>query len=409
MKRFFLILVLLIIMLGASVPFVTGKFVEGHLQHFETTIMNTDGLQLIGKPHQQVIGWSNSQSESNVKIVALDGQLKIEQQIDHGFLPFKPVEVATKLNPDAVLKNTFKDLFGNDLPIEAITQIELGGKSNTIFQQTNGGLKGTLKVDPKGKIISGTLQAPKLKLPPRVYLFELNEGNYKFNVQRQEERMSTAFEGDLQNFNFSKQFEAQKVTFHSTMINSGQMIHQFAWNLKSDQLTVLNKNWGKLNFIVNGKNFDLTAVAKLKELFQVSTFQQRLMLPMILLQEAPAFLQKLPALEIKTLTLETPEGNLNLVGQFEMTPPQNAKANSLNILFKNIKANWEGKVHEKLLRQWLSASNNKNTDEVDKILKNIENKNRLVKKGEDFIINLRIEKGEAFLNDQPLTLKDLIF
>ncbi len=409
MKRFFLILVLLIMMLGVSVPFVTGKFVEGHLQHFETTIMNTDGLQLIGKPHQQVIGWNNSQSESNVKIVALDGQLKIEQQVEHGFLPFKPVEVATKLNPDAVLKNTFKDLFGNELPIEAITQIELGGKSNTIFQQTNGGLKGTLNVDPKGKIVSGTLQAPKLKLPPRVYLFELNEGNYKFNVQRQEERISTAFEGDLQNFNFSKQFEAQKITFHSNMINSGQMIHQFAWDLKSDQLTVLNKNWGKLNLVVNGKNFDLSAFAKLKELSKASAFQQRLMLPIILLQEAPAFLQKLPAFEIKTLTLETPEGNLDLVGQFEMTPPQNAEANSLNILFKNIKANWEGKVNEKLLRQWLSASSNKNSDEVDKILKNIENKNRLVKKGEDFIMNLRIENGEALLNDQPLTLKDLKF
>ena len=141
MKRFIVVFSLLIIMLGSSVPYVTGKFVEGHLQQFENTVMNTDGLQLIGKPHQQIIGWNNSQSQSNIKIVALDGQMKLEQQVEHGFLPFKPVELSTKVYPDAVLKNTFKDLFENDLPIEAITQIDLMGKSNTIFHQTNGGLK----------------------------------------------------------------------------------------------------------------------------------------------------------------------------------------------------------------------------------------------------------------------------
>jgi hypothetical protein len=409
MKRFFLILVLLIMMLGVSVPFVTGKFVEGHLQHFETTIMNTDGLQLIGKPHQQVIGWNNSQSESNVKIVALDGQLKIEQQVEHGFLPFKPVEVATKLNPDAVLKNTFKDLFGNELPIEAITQIELGGKSNTIFQQTNGGLKGTLNVDPKGKIVSGTLQAPKLKLPPRVYLFELNEGNFKFNLQRQEERINTQFEGEVHNFSFLKQMDAQKISFHSNVTNSGQMIHQFAWDMKSDQVIVLNKDWGKFKIVAEGKNFDLSAFLKLRELSnKVPTFQKRSMSLIILLQEVPAFLQKLPAFQVKTLTLETPEGNLELVGQFETTPHQ-AETNSLHIWLKNIKATWNGKVSEKLLRQWLSASSNKNSDEVDKLLKDIENRHRLVRKGEDFVMNLRVENGEALLNDRPFSLGLLHF
>jgi Ca2+-binding EF-hand superfamily protein len=79
------------------------------------------------------------------------------------------------------------------------------------------------------------------------------------------------------------------------------------------------------------------------------------------------------------------------------------------VLFKYIKANWDGKVSEKLLRQWLSASSNKNSEEVDKMLKNIENKHRLVRKGEDFVMNLRVENGEVLLNDQPLTLKDLKF
>lgn len=409
MKRFFLVFILLIIMLGVSVPFVTGKFVEGQLQQFETAIMNTDGLQLIGTPHQQNIGWNHSQSESNIKIVALDGQIKVEQQVNHGFLPFKPVELSTKLNPDTVLKNTFKDLFGNELPIEAITQIDAMGKSNTLFHQTNGGLKGTLNVDPKGKMVSGTLQAPKLKSPLLAYPFELKEGNFKFSLQRQEERLNTSFEGDLQSFNFLKQFEIQKTAFHSNIINSGQMIHQFAWDLKSDQLININKDWGKFKMVVNGKNFDLSGLAKLRELSKASAFQQRLMLPIILLQEAPAFLQKLPAFQVKTFTLETPEGNLELVGQFEMTPPQNSETNSLNILFKYIKANWDGKVSEKLLRQWLSASSNKNSEEIDKMLKNIENKHRLVKKDEDFVMNLRVENGEALLNDQPLTLKDLKF
>jgi len=409
MKRFIVVFSLLIIMLGSSVPYVTGKFVEGHLQQFENTVMNTDGLQLIGKPHQQIIGWNNSQSQSNIKIVALDGQMKLEQQVEHGFLPFKPVELSTKVYPDAVLKNTFKDLFENDLPIEAITQIDLMGKSNTIFHQTNGGLKGTLNIDPKGKVVSGTLQTPKLKSPLLAYPFELNEGNFKFNLQRQEERLNTQVDGELHNIAFLKQVDAQKISFHSNASNSGQMIHQFAWDLKSDQIIVLNKNWGKLNLVMNGKNFDLSVFAKLKELSKASGFQQRLMLPIILLQEAPAFLQKLPAFQVKTLTLETSEGNLELTGNFEMTPPQNTNVNSLNILFKNIKATWDGKVSEKLLRQWLSASNNKNSDEVDKILKNIENKHRLVRKGEDFVMNLRIENGEVLLNDQPLTLKDLKF
>ncbi len=409
MKRFIVVFSLLIIMLGSSVPYVTGKFVEGHLQQFENTVMNTDGLQLIGKPHQQIIGWNNSQSQSNIKIVALDGQMKLEQQVEHGFLPFKPVELSTKVYPDAVLKNTFKDLFENDLPIEAITQIDLMGKSNTIFHQTNGGLKGTLNIDPKGKVVSGTLQTPKLKSPLLAYPFELNEGNFKFNLQRQEERLNTQVDGELHNIAFLKQVDAQKISFHSNVSNSGQMIHQFAWDLKSDQIIVLNKNWGKLNLVMNGKNFDLSVFAKLKELSKASGFQQRLMLPIILLQEAPAFLQKLPAFQVKTLTLETSEGNLELTGNFEMTPPQNTNVNSLNILFKNIKATWDGKVSEKLLRQWLSASNNKNSDEVDKMLKNIENKHRLVRKGEDFVMNLRIENGEVLLNDQPLTLKDLKF
>jgi len=409
MKRFIVVFSLLIIMLGSSVPYVTGKFVEGHLQQFENTVMNTDGLQLIGKPHQQIIGWNNSQSQSNIKIVALDGQMKLEQQVEHGFLPFKPVELSTKVHPDAVLKNTFKDLFENDLPIEAITQIDLMGKSNTIFHQTNGGLKGTLNIDPKGKVVSGTLQTPKLKSPLLAYPFELNEGNFKFNLQRQEERLNTQVDGELHNIAFLKQMDAQKISFHSNVSNSGQMIHQFAWDLKSDQIIVLNKNWGKLNLVMNGKNFDLSVFAKLKELSKASGFQQRLMLPIILLQEAPAFLQKLPAFQVKTLTLETSEGNLELTGNFEMTPPQNTNVNSLNILFKNIKATWDGKVSEKLLRQWLSASSNKNSDEVDKMLKNIENKHRLVRKGEDFVMNLRIENGEVLLNDQPLTLKDLKF
>lgn len=409
MKRFLIIFALLIIMLSVSVPYVTGKFVEGHLQQFENTVMNTDGLQLIGTPHQQNIGWNHSQSESNIKITALDGQVKLEQQVEHGFLPFKPVEVSSKLHPDAVLKNTFKDLFGNDLPIEAITQIDLMGKSNTIFHQTNGGLKGTLNVDPRGKVISGTLQTPKLKSPLLAYPIELNEGNFKFNLQRQEERINTQFEGSLQNFSFLKQMDAQKISFHSNVTNSGQMIHQFAWDMKSDQVIILNKDWGKFNIVAEGKNFDLSAFAKLRELSKAPAFQQRLMLPIILLQEAPAFLQKLPAFQVKTLTLETPEGNLELTGQFEMTPPQNTDANSLNILFKNIKANWNGKVSEKLLRQWLSASSNKNSDEIDKMLKNIENKHRLVRKENDFVMNLRIENGEALLNDQPLTLKDLKF
>jgi len=409
MKRFIVVFSLLIIMLGSSVPYVTGKFVEGHLQQFENTVMNTDGLQLIGKPHQQIIGWNNSQSQSNIKIVALDGQMKLEQQVEHGFLPFKPVELSTKVHPDAVLKNTFKDLFENDLPIEAITQIDLMGKSNTIFHQTNGGLKGTLNIDPKGKVVSGTLQTPKLKSPLLAYPFELNEGNFKFNLQRQEERLNTQVDGELHNIAFLKQVDAQKISFHSNVSNSGQMIHQFAWDLKSDQIIVLNKNWGKLNLVMNGKNFDLSVFAKLKELSKASGFQQRLMLPIILLQEAPAFLQKLPAFQVKTLTLETSEGNLELTGNFEMTPPQNTNVNSLNILFKNIKATWDGKVSEKLLRQWLSASSNKNSDEVDKMLKNIENKHRLVRKGEDFVMNLRIENGEVLLNDQPLTLKDLKF
>jgi hypothetical protein len=409
MKRFLIVFTLLIMALGASMPYVTGKFVEGHLQHFENTVMTTDGLQLIGTPHQQTIGWNSSQSQSNIKIVALDGQLKLEQQVDHGFLPFKPVEMSSKIHPDAVLKNTFKNVFGNDLPIEAITQIDLMGKSNTIFHQTNGGLKGTLNIDPKGKVVSGTLQTPKLKSPLLTYPFELNEGNFKFNLQRQEEQLHTQVDGELHYLAFFKQVDAQKVSFHSNVSNSGQMIHQFAWNLKSDQITILNKNWGKLNLVMNGKNFDLSAFAKLKELSKAPAFQQRLMLPLMLLQEAPAFLQKLPAFQVKTLTLETPEGNLDLTGHFEMTAPQNTEINSLNILFKNIKATWDGKVSEKLLRQWLSASSNKNSDEVDKLLKNIENKHRLVRKGEDFVMNLRIENGEALLNDQPLTLKDLKF
>jgi len=409
MKRFLIIFVLLISILGASVPYVTGKFVEGHLQQFENTVMNTDGLQLIGAPHQQIIGWNTSQSQSNIKITALDGQLKLKQQVDHGFLPFKPVELSSKFHPDAVLKNTFKNMLGNDLPIEAITQIELNGKSNTIFHQTNGGLKGTLNVDPRGKVVSGTLQTPTLKSPYLAYPFELNEGNLKFNVQRQEERLNTQLEGELGTFAFLKQFEAHKISLHSNVSNSNQMIHQFAWDIKSDQVMIMNKEWGKFEIVMEGKNFDLSAFAKLRELSKAPTFQQRLMLPLMLLQEAPAFLQKLPAFQIKTLTLETPEGNLELVGHFEMTPPQNAETNSLNVLFKNIKATWNGKVSEKLLRQWLSASSNKNSDDVDNALKNIENKHRLVRKDNDFVMNLRIENGEAFLNDQPLTLKDLKF
>jgi|WetSurMetagenome_2_1015567.scaffolds.fasta_scaffold22223_4 hypothetical protein len=407
MKRFFIIFMLLIIVLGISIPYVTGKFVEGHLQQFETAVMNTDGLQLVGTPHQQTIGWNNSQSESNVKIIALDGQVKIEQQINHGFLPFKPVELSTKLHPDAVLKNTFNDLFGNELSIEAITQIDLNGKSNTLFHQTNGGLKGTLNVDPRNRFISGTLQAPRLKLPPPLYLFELNEGNYRFNFQHKEERISTQFEATLQNLIFSKQFNAQKIVFHSEMNSSGYMLHQFAWDLKSDQFIMNNKDWGKFQMIINGRNFDLSSFVKLRELLKVPPFQQRLMFPIILLQEAPAFLQKLPVFQIKTFGLETPEGNLTLTGNFEMTTPHNAQANSLNILFKNVRATWDCKISEKLLRQWLGASGNKNSDEVDKILKNIENKHRLVKKGEDFVMSLRVENGEALLNDQPLTLRDL--
>lgn len=409
MKRFLIIGILVIASAGATVPYVTGKFVKGHLQQFENTVMNTDGLQLIGNPHQQTIGWNSSQSQSNIKITALDGQIKLEQQVDHGFLPFKPVEIVTKLQPDTVLKNTFQDLFGNELPIEATTQIDLAGKSNTLFHQTNGELKGSLVVDSRNKLVSGTLHAPKLKIPPPTYLFELKDGNYRFNLQRQDERVKTQFEGELQQFAFSNQLNAQKIVFHSTMNNSGQMIHQFAWDMKSDQLMIMNKDWGKIKVEMEGKNFDLSAFAKLRELSKAPTFQQRLMLPLMLLQEAPIFLQKLPAFQVKTLNLETSEGNLELTGQFEMTPPQNVETNSLNMLFKNIKANWNGKVSEKLLRQWLSASSNKNSDEVDKVLKNIENKHRLVRKGEDFVMNLRIENGEALLNDQPLTLKDLKF
>jgi uncharacterized protein YdgA (DUF945 family) len=409
MKRFLIIGFLVIVSAGASVPYVTGKFIEGHLQQFENTVMNTDGLQLIGKPHQQIIGWNNSQSQSNIKIVALDGQLKLEQQVEHGFLPFKPVEVVTKIQPDTVLKNTFKHLFGSELPIEAITQIELNGKSNTIFHQTNGDLKGSLVVDSHNKFVSGTLHAPKLKVPPPTYLFELKDGNYRFSLQRQDDRIKTQFEGELKDFAFLNQLNAQKIVFHSNVTNSGQMIHQFAWNMKSDQMMIMNKDWGKFNVVMEGKNFDLSAFAKLRELSKAPAFQQRLMLPLMLLQEAPAFLQKLPAFQVKTLTLETPEGNLELIGQFEMTPPQNPDTNALNVLFKNIKANWDGKVSEKLLRRWLSASSNKNSDEVDKLLKNIENKHRLVRKDNDFIMNLRIENGEALLNGQPLTLKDLKF
>lgn len=409
MKRFLIMGFLVVISAGAIVPYITGKFVEGHLQQFENAVMNTDGLQLIGTPHQQTIGWNNSQSQSNIKITALDGQLKFEQQVNHGFLPFKSVELSTKLHPDAVLKNTFKDLFGNDFPIEAITQIDVMGKSNTIFHQTNGGLKGTLNIDPRGKIISGTLQTPKLKSPLLAYHFELDEGNLRFNLQRQEERINTQLDGELHNLAFLKQVDAQKISFHSNVSNSGQMIHQFAWDMKSDQVTILNKDWGKFKMVADGKNFDLSSFAKLRDLSKAPAFQQRLMLPLMLLQEAPAFLQKLPAFQVKTLSLETPEGNLELTGQFEMTPPQNTNTNSLNILFKNIKATWDGKVSEKLLRQWLSTTSNKNSDEVDNLLKNIENKHRLVKKEDNFVMKLRIENGEALLNDQPITLKDLKF
>lgn len=406
MKRFLIISVLFILSLIATVPYVTGKFVEGHLQQFENNVMNTDGLQLVGKPHQHQIGWRQSQAQSVIKIVPLDGELTLEQQVDHGFLPVKPVEVSTKLQPDAVLKNTFKDLFGNDLPIEAITQIELNGKTHTLFQQTNGDLKGTLEVDPRQKVVSGTLQAPTLKLPPPTYLFELNDGNYDFNIQRQDERLNTQFTAKLGHFKVPNQFDAQKITFQSDVTNSGQMVHQFAWDLKSEQLLIIDKDWGKFDLVIDGKNFDLSGLAKLRELKNAPLFQQRLMLPLMLLQEAPAFLQKLPALNVKNLSLKTEEGTFELTGQFEMTPPQSAEINSLNILFKNIKATLDGKVSEKLLRRWLTLRL-QTAEEVDKFIAVLETKQRLVRKGEDFVMNLRIDNGEALLNGQPLTLRDL--
>ncbi|MEY3220878.1 MAG: hypothetical protein RIT27_2235 [Pseudomonadota bacterium] len=409
MKRFLIISALLILSAGATVPYVTGKFVEGHLQQFENTVMNTDGLQLIGTPHQHQIGWRESQAQSVVKIVPLDGQLSLEQQVSHGFLPLKPVEVTTTLQPDTVLKNTFKDLFGSDLPIEATTQIELNGNSQTFFQQTNGDLKGTLKVNPHQKTVSGTLQAPKLKLPPPTYLFELNGGNYRIDLQRQDERLTTQLSGELESFKFLNQLDVQKIAFHSNTTNSGQMLHQFAWDLKGEQIKVLNKDWGTFNLAIDGKNFDLSGLAKLRELKNAPVFQQRLMLPLMLLQEAPAFLQKLPAFNVKHLSLETADGVFELTGQFEMTPPQSAEINSLNILFKNIQANWDGKISEKLLRYFLGAGGNKNSDEIDKMMGNIENKHRLIKKEGNFVMNLRIENGEALLNGQPLTLRDLKF
>ena len=36
----------------------------------------------------------------------------------------------------------------------------------------------------------------KLKIPPPTYLFELKDGNYRFNLQRQDERVKTQFEGE---------------------------------------------------------------------------------------------------------------------------------------------------------------------------------------------------------------------
>jgi len=408
MKRFLIISVLLILSLIATVPYVTGKFVEGHLQQFENIVMNTDGLQLVGTPHQHQIGWRQSQAQSVIKIVPLDGQLTLEQQIDHGFLPLKSVEVLTTLQPDAVLKNTFKDLFGNDLPIEAMTQIELNGKTHTSFQQTNGDLKGTLDVDPRQKVVSGTLQAPTLKLPPPTYLFEVNGGDYHFNIQRQNERLNTQLHAKIAHFKVPNQFDAQKITFQSDVTNSGQMVQQFAWDLKSEQLVIVDKDWGKFELIIEGKNFDLSGLAKLRELKNAPPFQQRLMLPLMLLQEAPAFLQKLPILNVKNLSLKTEEGTFELTGQFEMTPPQNTEINSLNILFKNIKANWDGKISEKLLRRWIMLRL-QTAEEVDKFIGALETKQRLVRKGEDFVMNLRIDNGEAFLNDQPLTLRDLKF
>ncbi len=315
--RILLILLFIFSFLLVAIPTFSGMIAQQQLDGIQDTLIAQQQIHLISRQHQR--GWLSSYMENHIELPQGLGNIDLQHQINHGFVPVKAVNIDTLIGFNEQLQQRLAFYLGEIDKAEIQTQFIPLQPIKAKFTVSRAKLKetaisGELTLRPDSAQVDGSFFLHQLQIPQLVRAISF----FRTHIQIQTDSPTP------QSFTVHSQSQTQQtqldlwhqddLALDNSALKLQAALHEALLNLSIDllvpQLQVGGHFFEPLKLVLHLQNIDWQIVQQLLILLQKPPIQQRFMLPLFLLQNAPSFISRQPSVRLEQLHLHGAQGSL---------------------------------------------------------------------------------------------------